>query len=374
MIDTIRITLPYGKYHESENSTTPFWTMTKGDHRYTHEAKQLTNMQKLSGVYYPRIKRVKRGKAVLLQVEFSAPKMLFGNNVDEVCEKDFPKIVKVLQARLAELGVNVFTHDLEKAPISTFHPSKNIDLSSGYTATGVIRELQKINLTQKMDLNKDSFRNDGHSLQLYANSHSLVFYDKIKDLKKSKKRAIDKDQTLAQMTLFQDISISPTPTEILRMEVRLTDKRKMNALLKENELAPNSTFHDVFKENVCQKILLWYWKKMIVNENLFLFSLVSNPQSIFQNIMTTFPEIKPKEAIYLMGLYHLSRDADGLRGLRTRVETKASKRSWYRYTRDMKRLNEATKATDCHQWVYDIEQQITTYTPLKIHDLLCKEL
>ena len=78
----------------------------------------------------------------------------------------------------------------------------------------VIAELEKVNLTEKLDLDKTQFRNSGHSLQYRAKSHSLVFYDKILDLQKTEKRAIDQDQKLQQQSLLDFLGQKKKPEPI----------------------------------------------------------------------------------------------------------------------------------------------------------------
>ena len=84
------------------------------------------------GKYMPRLtmfKRASKGGTPVYQlaVEFSAPKMLFGNNFDELQASDFEALLTNLQAALQELlGHKFFTAQLAHADVSVWHPSKNI--------------------------------------------------------------------------------------------------------------------------------------------------------------------------------------------------------------------------------------------------------
>jgi hypothetical protein len=374
MIDTVILTIPHGRFTDLNDPLSPSWRLNMDIGNCRKYIKIQTAEQKRDGTYRPRVRLIERGRKADLQMEFSVPKLLFGNNVDEVRETEFFDATKKLQDRLLDFGLAVSSSALSEAKVSAFHPSKNILLAQGYTANGVIKELAKINLTQKMDLNKDSFRNDGHSLQLYANSHSFVIYDKIQDLKKSKKRAIDKDPPPRQQTLFATFENTPKHTEILRLEARITNKRKMNGILAKLGHKQNPSFLEVFKENVCQDIVWLYWRELIANDNLFLFSLASSPQKNLQNLISAHSAIKPKEVIYLVGLQQLCKDEDGIRSLRGYVQTRSTQRTWYRIAKDAKKLNAIQNPAACHGWVQEIEGQIKAFKPLKIHDLLCKEL
>lgn len=370
MIDTVVLTIPRENFTTISNQKAANWELNSKSGNYEKYVKNQTYSQKNDGVYRPRVRVIKRGISSSLQIEFSVPKLLFSNNVDEVCEKDFESILQTLQTRLRDFGIYIFAHQLKAAGVSTFHPSKNILLSGGYTASGVIKELRKINLTKRMDLHRDSFRNDGQSLQLYTNSHSLVIYDKMQDLRKPKKRAIDKDQTPIQFTLFHELEKTEIQTEILRLEVRITKKAKINSLLLKLGYQKNPTFETIFKEKLCQDLVSQYWNELVANQNLFLFDLTSNPKQILKRLIQNNPSIKPKEAIYLTGLQELCKDEDGIRELRGYVEQQASSRTWYRTAKDMGRLNKGQKQYRCHSWLKQVDSQLKTFTPLKIHNLI----
>jgi len=121
-----------------------------------------TSTDKAECIYKPRLTLMKRmtrkGIEIPLKIEFSVAKMLYGNNVDEVEESDFNAIVKALGKAMYDMGVFVSSTDIKNAAVSAFHPSKNIELKDGYTSSLVIKELKKINVSMKMDINKDSYR------------------------------------------------------------------------------------------------------------------------------------------------------------------------------------------------------------------------
>ena len=157
------------------------------------------------------------------------------NNLDELTDEDFPEVIKKLQERLETMGVIVSKTVLQEASVSSVHFSKNIVLKDGYTVTHLISEINKVNLRKSFDFAKTRFINDGQSLYAHATSHQFVIYDKIADLNKDKKRAIDKDQTQYQRNLFYGLG-KEEKKEIIRFEIRLSQKQKMNKVLIESEL------------------------------------------------------------------------------------------------------------------------------------------
>ena len=152
-----------------------------------------------NGIYKPRLTVTKRpqkgGFQITLRIEFSIPKLIFGNNFDEVEDAHFALVVDTLSKSLREMGVLVFRDILVNASISAVHYSKNIPLPDYLIPSSILNEIAKINLTQTLDLNQTDFRNDGQSLKFHANSYELALYDKMRDLEKSKiseKRVVGK--------------------------------------------------------------------------------------------------------------------------------------------------------------------------------------
>lgn len=167
MLDTIRLTL----------SKDMFWIMDKTYFQketqnalrgYFKLVQNPTKTELKNGIYKPRLTMTKRFNTTgrheaTLAVEFSAPKLLYGNNFDELVEEDFELVVLALQARLKEMGVGVFTSILENSPVSTIHYSKNIPLTDGTTPHYLISKIKQANVSLSLDVNQTDYRNDGHS-------------------------------------------------------------------------------------------------------------------------------------------------------------------------------------------------------------------
>ncbi len=370
MLDTIILTIPRGKFRLRPEMFIPNANILRSEGNYLVRCiNNPTASDKKNKIYKPRMTLIKRmtknGIEIPLKIEFSAPKILYDNNVAEVSEADFEKVVWGLSKKMADMGVYVELDVLRNASVAGFHPSKNIELKDSYTATYVIRELNKVNVTKKMDLNRDSFRNEGQSLQYYTNSHSLVIYDKIHDLRKPEKRAIDKDQNYIQLSLFEELTKKEGPQEILRIEVRLSRKVKLNAVMKKYGFPENPTFRQVFNKGLCQKIVNSYWHELIEDKNMFLFDMESGPKKTLRDVIKTYPEKKPKEMVYLVGLKLLSKDGKGIRELRQMLEKRSTKRTWYRIADDLKIVNKITGRA-YHNWVQQIADTLSKFEPIRL--------
>lgn len=371
MLDTVVLTIPQGFYGiRNPRMFLPNANVLAGPGNYLVRCvNNPTATDKKAGTYKPRMTLMKRPYKYIgnisLRVEFSVQKILYGNNVDEVNEKDFDRVTESLRRKMLDMGVAVSADAIRTAKVSAMHPAKNIELKGGYSSSFVIKELNKVNLTERMDINKDSFRNEGQSLQYYTNSHSFVVYDKIKDIKKPRNRATDKDQNYLQASLFDELVPTDKPKEILRIEVRLTKKVKLNAIMRQVKCRENPDFQHVFNAKLCHDILQLYWQELIADKNLFLFNLASGPKKTLQDIIRSNPDIKPKQAIYLAGLNILCKDARGIRELRKTLEGICDRRTWYRVTDDFKILNNSSPK-NYHGWVAQVEDALEKFEPYEL--------
>ena len=125
-------------------------------------------------------------------MELSLPKLLFGNNFQELQHKDFALITQKLAATLESMGVKIDEDTLAHAPVAAIHYAKNIVLKDGSTPYHYIQKIKESNISLTLDTNKADYRNDGLSYKWHCNSYEVVFYDKIKELEKTK-QATQKD-------------------------------------------------------------------------------------------------------------------------------------------------------------------------------------
>jgi len=367
MLDTVIITIPRGRYRIKTHMFTPNAEILRGLGNYLVKCvNNPTASDRKKGIYRPRMTLIKRmtknGTELPLKIEFSAAKLLYGNNVEEVQESDFDRVIEALIRNMFDMGVIVSREDIINAEVSAFHPSKNIELTGGYTSRFVIKEIKKVNVSKKFDADHKDFRNEGQSFQFYTNLHSLVIYDKVQDLKKPEKRAIDNDQNIIQRSLF-DVLKKEEKKEILRIEARLAKKIKVNSVLKNLGYKTNPLFKEIFKKDLCQRILKDYWQEFIMSENLFLFDMDDKAIPTFEKIFKNRPKIKPKEAIYLVGLRTLSRE--GIRDTRAIIEQYATARTWYRLADDLPFLDEISDKT-YHGWVKQVNDSLDAFKPFRL--------
>jgi len=365
MIDTLRLMIPRAEVSfVSGLSNMGLYSKTENYEKFVRNP---SKTEKEMGLYFPRITGYRRGghkdNAKIL-VEFSAPKLLFLNNVDELEDGDFEELIRVLRERLGTMGIIVMRTTLEKSLVSAVHFSKNILLKDGYTASHLISEMNKVDLNQVYDFTRSRYINDGQSLYAHTTSHQLVIYDKVADISKGEKRAIDKDQPSYQISLFPEIQ--KNKQEIIRFEVRLGNRQKIDRTLEALGYERGLSFRQIFKSEISQKVVNDYWQKLIKSRNLGLFSVLPSIKDILRIFLMANEKLKPKQAIYLLGLFLLARDENGLRELRSMVSKRAHDRTWYRFTRDMRRNSDAITKNGLRSWVTQIDEELKIYKPFKV--------
>ena len=370
MIDTIIISIPKDKVTNVlyPNQSALGWHQQATGATYRKFVRNPSKRDLESGLYFPRLTGINRtvdGKIdASIKVEFSVPKLLFNNNLDELQEKHFDEVISTLKDRMMRMGIAVPEKYLRYAPVSAVHFSKNIQLTDGFTSQYVLSELSKIDIRKSFDFSKTRFMNDGQSIYAYTISHSFVIYDKIADLKKDEKRAIDKDQTQYQRSLFDEIEKRDL-YEVIRFEARLSKKQKMNSLFKKLGIKEHPTFHDVFKKSLSQKIVQHYWQTLVGSNSMLLFSLTSGPKDVLRQILTANPKLKPKQALYFTSLVTMTKDGSGLRELRSIVGKYADQRSWYRMKDDIKVVTELLRKVRPRDWYDQIEKGLKEYKSFK---------
>jgi hypothetical protein len=370
MIDTVCLLIPKDKLTVLDLSQygVPTWNLHSKTDQYDKFVKNPSKRDLDSGLYFPRLTGYRRKgfrQDANVRIEFSVPKLLYFNNLDELEDKDFPEVIDTLQDRLKTMGIVVTKSLLEQASVSSAHFSKNIQLEDGYTVTHLISEMNKVNLRKSFDFAKTRFMNDGQSLYAHTTAHQLVIYDKIADLGKDKKRAIDKDQPLYQRTLFTELQKDSELNEVIRFEIRLNHKQKMNKVIEDLGYAKNPTFRDVFNTELSKKVVNSYWQKLIKERNLGLFSIAVSVKDILRTLFLADKKLKPKQAIYLLGLFQLARDEDGMRQLRTIISKRSHDRTWYRIAKDMQQASGLITKNKLRDWVTQLDKKLADYKPYK---------
>lgn len=375
MIDTIVLVLKQGMFTILEPDRfepSARWLkddqLSLGGRGYIPSKQNPTPSELKSGIYKPRLTLTKRMNGyrnyeITLKIEFSLPKLIYGNNFDELEDKDFAVIVEKLRLILKDMGVLVFSEKIDEALVSAVHYSKNIPLTDGSTPYQYIKKIAEANVKLSLDVNQTDFRNEGHSIKWHCNSYEVTFYDKLKDLraaKTSEKRAIERDNVI-QQNLFDTLS-EKKPFEVIRMEVRLGKRQKIRQILKSIGINSEPTFHTLFSSKLSQTILLCYLHEMESRRPSLLDFPSNKPKELLAELAINNPSLSPKRILQIFGLKQ-ALELFGMREVRT-IFNKYSDRSWYRLVADTNKIKLPVKKD-----VFGIiRKHLSDFEPLRLAD------
>lgn len=337
----------------------------KGGRAFRKCTQNPTRRELESGIYKPRltlIKRVNReGKyEITLRVEFSVPKLIYGNNFNELRDSDFKEVVRKFDKVLREMGVFVYGNYLKEAPVSVVHYSKNIILKDYTTPYFYLEQLSKLNINERLDTNRTDFRNEGHSFKYRASSFEVVFYDKKKDLKQAKvsgKRSEEKDNAL-QLNLL-DVLERQRPFEVLRMEIRLNKRAKVTQILRKIDQDLEPTLVNIFSEEIAKKVLLHFIEEIESAYPPLLIYEDNSPKDFFNSFLITNPEIKLPKALKMLGLRVLLDEA-GVRGFR-QMTRRYGNSTWYSLKKEMEAFKPETPSVFA-----TLKKEIAEFEPVNL--------
>lgn len=367
MIDTIKLTIPSKMCtFLDQNKFLPENTNTLRG--YKTFVQNPTKSELLRGIYKPRLTITNRFNTFnrsewTLSIELSLPKLLYGNNFDELYDSDFPKVIELLQSKLKDMGVSVFTALLENASVSAVHYSKNIALTDGSTPNYYISKIKEANIRLSLDVNETSYQNDGCGIKWHANSYEVAFYDKIHDLGQAKirgdKRAVEKDNSL-QLNLFNELQ-SRNKFEVLRMEVRLNHRQKMKKIFRALGIETDLTFAKLFSSDISKSVLLNYINE-IRKQRPVIIDTTANDRDFISGLIIENPKIKLSKLFMLYGMKQAFSKID-MRELRGML-TKFSNRSWSQAITESNNVN-VPKLPDPFTF---IRSEIETFTSMRLVD------
>mgnify|MGYP003403142646 FL=1 len=339
MIDTIALLIPEKDFiilkHENFTPNSiglfakPYFPLSQK--KYIRVVNNPTKKEKEIYGYLPRISLTKSlrpgGFSILMKIEFSIPKLLYGNNFEEVQNKDFINIVRKLKEQLSIMGVAISTDVLTNAKVTNLHYSKNFILKEGEHCKQYITEIMKSDINKWNDTNQTDFRNEGHSFKFHSNNVEVIFYDKLKDLeqaKKSDKRSIENDNS-GQLDLLKSL---PHKNEIFRMETRMNQARSIKTKFKQNNIEIENTFIKCFNSEYSMKILSLEVNKIISKTPKTFQNQTSSLEDLFFEINSSNPSIKFQKIIEIIGAILLQKEI-GTKGFRNLAENKRI--DWHKY-------------------------------------------
>ncbi len=189
-------------------------------------------------VYRPKIEYVISPYTnPILYLEFSIPKLLFGNNLYEMPLGEEKRVITKLLSILKDLEIEVTRNTLKNAIVRKVHYSKNFILDKRLKCTDVLNLFKE---TRYPHLRRFKDYKENKSIQARCKSFGISMYDKIADMEDSGKYNDDKEFNLIK---------GKYKNRILRFEIKFDKVDKTDKLQKIIKYPTKSklVFKDVFK-------------------------------------------------------------------------------------------------------------------------------
>lgn len=374
MIDTITLRLDESQFRISDHnkfspSTFNFYhpPYTKmGNRKYLNAYQNPTRKELLADTYKPQLTVIKKWQgnapAIYLYIQFSAPKILYRNNFDEITDSDLDRITSELHLKLNEMGVILKIPNLRNAKVSKIHYSKNIVLPDFIIPYMVIGEVKKSNISLFYEITEKDYRNEGHSFRFHTNEFELILYDKKKDLQKAKNsdnKSIEQDNAI-QLNLFDNFTIKKQ-FEVLRIELRLNTPDKIQ---RETGIDKKSqTLERMFDSNISINLLNNCWDNILKGYHVMSYD-IENKEKFLARFLINNPEVKLTNALATYSVIEFFKDL-GARKFRNLVENKFTRNTWYALIKNIKKYNIKGKFPNHFE---AISKTLESYQPLQLDD------
>lgn len=171
------------------------------------------------------------------------------------------------------------------------------------------------------------------------------------------------------MGLFDDIQQyrKQKQFEILRMEIRLNQRQKIRQILKKINEETEPTFQNLFKKEISQRVLLYYWNEIESNYPKTLYFKPKSAEDFVAQFVIDNPKAKIKDPFTALGFHYALEDI-GTRELRELLK-KHPVGSWYSFFRKM---NAYSYAKNTLQVFKPIRDSLEEFKPLKLLDFQTK--
>ena len=275
MIDTISIEIDTKKYLK----ITDFERISVAKIVEQHNDKSMPKHQtyvlikwpediEATGAYLPRVEYMDYpnpigggvcGRCYRYKITFSVPKLLYGNNISELTEKQFDEVVRLLHSKLVFLALptDITENDIKQSIVRRVDFGKNIILPKSSSMRLIGEMLMKAEHERRSKYSQVQYRN-GDLYRENIKERALIVYNKIAEYCSTKKELTsDIDKRIMALNKNKE-------TQVIRLEIQVQStqqlKRELTMLGYEDINA--TKLKDIFSGELSQRLLLRYWDKI----------------------------------------------------------------------------------------------------------------
>ena len=205
----------------------------------------------------------RRSLRYILQIDFSVPKLLYGNSLQEVVETDRDFVFSCLRTRLYGVGVEIEINQIATALVAAVHFCKNVLLPKPIRMRDILKEMERVDIDKTVDVDIKEHKNGGRVLCIHSGTIERAFYDKISDALRPKNKRKDKNFIDPEREIVERFGLQDHET--FRYEHRI---KKTQTVMRDVSRALGKgygpvSFSELFTPGLFKKMVLWSWRKLI---------------------------------------------------------------------------------------------------------------
>lgn len=366
MIDTITISIPVTSIdiknlEQFTPSASNVFTTDRGYRIYTRNPTATEKRLKIYVPVYTLYRRYRDSVDISLNIQFSIPKLLFGNNFQEVSDNDFDSVINTLESKLLSHQIYISKERLMNSKVVAIHFSKNVLLSEGLNCSMVINQLRKaVDTNLKQDIKQVQFKNGGQILHIHTKDSEFAIYDKVRELEQGKiseDRSIDR-QVYTQLYLLDDALLN----NYLRLEFRIVGQKAIIRELKKYAESYSSKpliFKNLFSEDLSQMMLSSFWKEEIRDRYINIIWKEMGSYELLLSIMRSNKNLSERDVIDVYFLQSII-SQKGIHTLRSTMGWIG--KQGYKWTKRKKLLRDMKIEDNRSYIIKDIDNQLEEFS------------
>lgn len=265
-----------------------------------------SKQDKQNGIYKPRITFYKPTPTVpyeQLWLEFSVPKLIYGENFTEICEKDLEPVTILLQEYLKSIYVITTKQAIFNATLRRSDFSKNLLLSSGIQAGYVLQLVNYSYIHGRRYKSPISYPN-GTGIAINNPNKRFILYDKISDAEKAKiseKLCIEKDYYVQYDKIEK---LKKKGVSIFRIEQQFNTRKAVKNAFRERGY--EAVFKNAFNSSLAKDILVTSWNDLL--ENQLPLNMEFSATETFQSCTSNNPQMSLNNALKNIAVQQLIKE------------------------------------------------------------------
>lgn len=318
MIDTVRICIPFDR-------------LTIRDYKIFEPHPQFINRKTfcyvdvpdyLKPIGFPKmtVKLIlQKGKAPIkeFRIEISSvPKFIFGENVSECQDTDFPLVINALQTKLDLLGIHIDTADIENAYVSRLDYGKNIPVD--IRSKTIIAALKNLPQSNHLSADENTYKNHGQEFRVQSEYMDYKAYDKMLDIQKNDKTATvlmpDGTRKPLHAYLKEDMGIE----NMIRFEYSMQSRSNIEDIFQMCGIKSGLTFKDVFNSEYSRKVNLYAFDRFVNKHVTYAFLTRTQYSIVLDKCVKAKKTLR--QALMIVGLRALQTRDNGIQALKDRYK------------------------------------------------------